>query len=219
MPTPLLTIVSGPPGTGKTTLAQRVAAEFSLPCFNKDGIKELLFDTLGWSDREWSKRLGSATYAVLWDIVERRLAARASFVVESNFHVSLHSERFNDLRGKYPFVPFQINCTADGDVLYERFKERAESGARHPGHTDVMNIDEFEETLRRGRHDPLAIGGDVYAVDMTDFTKIDYAALFAAVRAQLAQAGSRSPVAGGDRIHRLPATGDTIGLRSQCADG
>jgi len=189
---PLVIIVSGPPGTGKTTLARTVAEAFSLPFFNKDGIKELLFDSLGWSDREWSKRLGGATYVLLWDIVERMLVARASFVVESNFTTALHSEQFIALRDRHPFVPFQINCTADGDVLYERFKERAESGERHPGHTDVMSMDEFEEILRRGRHAPLVIGGDVHEVDMTDFAKIDYAALFATVRVQLEQTGGES---------------------------
>jgi predicted kinase len=182
MGTPFVVIVTGPPGTGKTTLAEKLAAEVRLPFFNKDGIKEILFDTLGWSDREWSKRLGHATYMVLYHIMERQLAAGASFIAESNFHVAFDTERFRALRARYAFAPFQINCVADGDVLYERFNARANSGERHPGHMDAMNLDEFEELLRRGRHDPLDIGGAVYEVDMTDYEKIDYGALFAAVR-------------------------------------
>jgi predicted kinase len=182
METPFVIIVSGPPGTGKTTLAEKISAEFRSPLFNKDGIKELLFDTLGWSDRKWSKRLGHATYVILFHIMERELAAGASFVVESNFHVAFDTERFRTLQAQYPFTPFQVNCTADGDVLYERFRERAESGERHPGHGDAMNLDEFEDILRRGRHDPLDIDGAVYEVDMTDYDAIDYDGLYGAIR-------------------------------------
>src|SRR5262249_42209328 len=79
---PFIVIVTGPPGTGKTTLAEKIGEVFQLPVFNKDGIKEILFDTLGWSDREWSKRLGHATYMILYHVMERELAARVSFVVE-----------------------------------------------------------------------------------------------------------------------------------------
>jgi len=57
MPKPLLIIISGPPGTGKTTLGKRMANELHLPFVNKDSIKELLFDHLGWHDRAWSRKL------------------------------------------------------------------------------------------------------------------------------------------------------------------
>jgi predicted kinase len=179
---PFVVIVTGPPGTGKTTLAEKIGEVFQLPVFNKDGIKEILFDTLGWSDREWSKRLGYATYMILYHVMERELAAGASFIVESNFHAAFDTERFRALHERHRFTAFQVNCVADGDVLYERFKERADSGERHPGHGDAMNLDEFEDILRRGRHDPLDIGGAVYEVDMTDYEKIDYDALYAAIR-------------------------------------
>lgn len=182
MAKPLIIIVTGPPGTGKTTLGRRVADEFHLPFINKDGIKELLFDTLGWSDREWSKRLGMATYAILYHILEAELKAGASLVVESNFHPTYDNEKFATLHERYDFNMVQVLCFADGDVLYERFKERSESGERHPGHVDEMNLEEFEEILRRGRHDPLDIGGEIYEIDMTDFDAIDHGGLFAAIR-------------------------------------
>ncbi|MEO7074366.1 MAG: AAA family ATPase [Ktedonobacterales bacterium] len=44
---PLVVIVSGPPASGKTTLARTVAQEVRLPFFYKDGLKETLFDALG----------------------------------------------------------------------------------------------------------------------------------------------------------------------------
>lgn len=181
----LIIIVTGPPGTGKTTLGRRVADEFRLPFINKDGIKELLFDTLGWTDREWSKRLGVATYAILYHVLEAELKAGASLVVESNFHPTYDDEKFTALRERHDFDTFQVECVADGDVLYERFKARSESGDRHPGHQDEMNLPEFEEILRRGRHDPLEIGGETFEIDMTDFDAIDCDGLFAAIRATM----------------------------------
>ncbi len=55
-----LIIILGPPGTGKTTLGKRIAKDLNLPFVHKDGIKELLFDKLGWSDRVWSRKVGIA---------------------------------------------------------------------------------------------------------------------------------------------------------------
>ena len=49
---PWVIIVSRPPCTGKTTLGQRIARELEFPFVNKDNIKELLFDRLGWKDDE-----------------------------------------------------------------------------------------------------------------------------------------------------------------------
>lgn len=47
-----LIIITGLPGTGKTTLGRKLAEEFRLPFISKDDIKEFLFDNLGWKDRE-----------------------------------------------------------------------------------------------------------------------------------------------------------------------
>lgn len=183
---PFVLIITGPPSSGKTTLGRRIADDLRLPFINKDGIKELLFDTLGWSDRAWSKRLGAATYAILFHVVEAQLRAGASLVVESNFHPTYDNEKFATLQKTYSFAALQVRCLADGDVLFARFKARAESGERHPGHVDDLNYDEFEEMLRRGRDDALAIEGEIYELDMTDFDAIDYEGLITAIRAALA---------------------------------
>ena len=182
-----MVIVTGLPCTGKTTLGRQIATEFRLPFINKDGVKELLFDSLGWSDRQWSKKLGYASYAILFYILEEQLAAGRSFVLESNFYGKQATDKFLELKNKYAFEALQVLCVTDGEVLWQRFKRRSESGERHPGHVDHLNYDEFSQTLRRGRLEPLEIGGSVIEVDTTDFTRIDYRQVFAAVEALLSR--------------------------------
>ena len=185
MSLPLLVIVSGPPCSGKTTLARWLAQELALPLITKDAIKELLFDNLGWSDRAWSNKLGRATYPLVYYFVESQLAAGRSFIVESNFEPQFATSVFAELKHKYPFEPFQVQCHADGALLVKRFKERSESGARHPGHVDPLIYDEVGRVLLKGKLASLDIGGTVVEVDTTDFEKIDYSGLLNKIRLHL----------------------------------
>ncbi len=83
---PLVIVVNGLPATGKTTLARRLATDLHLPLLAKDVIKETLFETLGWSDRAWSRRLGAATMALLYKLLEEQLRAGRPCIVECNFY-------------------------------------------------------------------------------------------------------------------------------------
>ena len=70
-----LMIILGSPASGKTTLARRLAAEFSVPCLCKDDIKEALFDVLGVADRAASKRLSDASFAAELRVARTQLEA------------------------------------------------------------------------------------------------------------------------------------------------
>jgi predicted kinase len=190
MAKPLLIIISGPPCSGKTALGRWLAHELTLPLFHRDGFKEVLFDSLGWRDLDWSQQLGGASYALLYYVTGLLLQAERSIIIESNFDPQFDTQGLRSLAAQHPFSPLQIRCMADGAVLFERFKQRVHSGTRHPGHLDDLNIPVYEPISREGpgqRNDFLDIGGERIDVETTDFAALDYQHIFALVRAAMAR--------------------------------
>jgi predicted kinase len=172
-----IVIVSGPPCTGKSTLAERLAGDLGLPFFSKDRIKEPLFDALGWSDRAWSRRLGAAALDILFMLAETELTAHRSFLLEGNFRPAQANAQFRRLMDKYRFDAFQVECYAETGVLLSRFRDRAASGLRHPGHGDYVVYPEVVDDLHNGAYGRLEAAGTFFLLDTTDFTRLDYARL------------------------------------------
>lgn len=172
-----IVIITGLPASGKTTIGKELARRMSIPFVSKDDIKELMFDGLGWKDREWSKKLGLISYDLLYYFTEALLKANRPFVIESNFKPEFDNSKFAALKETCVFDAVQILCKADGEVLFERFKKRSESGQRHPGHVDTDNYDEFKKSLLSGHCEPLSLSGNVIEVDTTVFDKVDLDAL------------------------------------------
>jgi predicted kinase len=173
----VLIIVAGPPCTGKTTLAEKIAAKFNLLLLYKDGIKEPLMDSLGAENREESRRIGIATYNVLYRLFDSVMRTGNSLVIESNFYAEHDSEKLNSLIREFGYTAVQVQCRTDGKVLFERYMERANSEDRHPGHFDLQ-YQNIEPALMKGYTEPLKIDGRLIDLDTTDFEKIDYERLY-----------------------------------------
>ena len=183
MPRPLLVIITGLPATGKTTLGRRIAAELKLPFVYKDGIKELLFNTLGWSDIEWSQRLGRASTELLYYFAEAEVKSGNSCVLESNFDAALATPRFLALKEMYEVSIVQIVCKSDPDVIWQRYQSRWDAGQKHPGH--VQHLDTRADSWihwPQGRAAALNLDGDVIELDTTQFDLAEYEALVGKIR-------------------------------------
>jgi predicted kinase len=161
---PLLVVITGPPATGKTTLARALADGLGLPLIAKDTVKETLFDALGTGDRPWSRRLGVATYTLLFTVAAEVLRARQPLVLEANLTRGTAEAEFAALP---PYRLLQIVCTAPDDVVLARYRERALGGERHSGHLDLQIEDEVAAALRERRHDALDLDGKRIYVDTT----------------------------------------------------
>lgn len=141
---------------------------------SKHTIKEVLFTTLGWSDRAWAKRLSSASFALLNNFIESHLAAQKSCIVEANFDTAFTTPAFQRFATRYPFLPIQVQCYADAAILNARFRQRVLADQRHLGHQDHEEADPHYDPPIPGRLAPLDIGGHVSDLDTSDFAVLDY---------------------------------------------
>jgi predicted kinase len=181
---PQLIVVTGHSSSGKTTLATALAHELRLPLLSKDTIKEALFDSLGWSDRAWSQRLGAAAITVLTRQLDAFLAVGQSCIIESIFRPDLDGPRLREICACCGFQPITITCSAPGPVLVDRVRARMAAGQRHPGHADTTWLGELEVLLRAGPLPPLDLGGPALIVDTADQAAPTAAMIAAWVRAQ-----------------------------------
>jgi predicted kinase len=172
----VLIVINGLPATGKTTLGRQIADRFGIPIFSKDDFKETIFDRLGWSDREWSKKVGSAAIGVQFIVAESCLRVGQSCIVENFFRrvtVDNFGETFTEMCSRHGFRMVQVLVKADGDEVCRRFERRARHGPRHPGHSDLETLGEIRPILQQGRNEPLDLPGELVEVDTTDFSAVD----------------------------------------------
>lgn len=167
-----LVVITGHPGSGKTTLAQKLAEQYGLLYVSKDALKERIFDGLGSSDKEWSLKVSGVAHRIMDDIVRQELRIGHSVIVESNFKPSPDSERFSAFISESGAACMQIMCTAGGDELFKRWNERIANGSRHEGHVEAISLNDIRRDLSRP-YEPLRLPGRLITIDTTDPAAID----------------------------------------------
>lgn len=150
-------VVSGPPASGKSTLAPVLAERLGLPLIAKDTIKEALLRTFPPDDVEASRRLGRAAVAILYAVAAE--ASRGA-VVESAFY---RSRAVHEL-GALPGSVVEVFCRCDPEVAARRYRERA--GTRLAGHFDAERTD--EELRHPEVAEPVAGGWPVIEVETNE---------------------------------------------------
>lgn len=148
----VVVVVSGLPGSGKTTLSRRLSDCLGWPLIAKDAIKEALGDALDVMDEEGSRQLGKAAYGVMYALAG---AVPGPVIVESNF-TAISRPAILDLGA--PAV-IEVFCRCPVELAVERYNSRV----RHPVHHSLRL--EPAELERRGTQEPVDFGGPVVVVD------------------------------------------------------
>ncbi|MEM7141667.1 MAG: AAA family ATPase [Actinomycetota bacterium] len=128
-----LIVVTGLPGSGKTTLARRLRDGMGWPLLEKDVIKEALFEAFGTGDLAHSQALGGAAHAVLSALAAEQPRA----IVEAFFRPGVAEDVL--LAMDRPLV--QVHCACPVEEAVRRYRVRIDDPARHPGHTPEHQSD------------------------------------------------------------------------------
>lgn len=127
LPPSTFVVVSGPPASGKTTLARAIAPPLGLPLIAKDTIKQALLDVLPVPDVETSRIVGTASVAALLAVA----AETGGAVLESVWHRSRALADLRRLSGNL----VEVFCRCDPQIAAQRYALR--TGTRAAGHFDA----------------------------------------------------------------------------------
>ncbi|MCY3957830.1 MAG: ATP-binding protein [Chloroflexi bacterium] len=135
---PLLVIVNGAPGSGKTTLSRRLADALRLPHLERDGLKETLADHLEVANLAQSNALTPAAVGVFYALAAELARAGVGMVLDQAYNRGLAEDQLRPLLASCRTVI--VHCVVPREVSVQRYMRRFERGARHAAHFDGERI-------------------------------------------------------------------------------
>jgi predicted kinase len=159
-------VVSGIPGSGKTTLAKQLAPVLGVPLVSKDVIQEALMDALGSGDMAWAMQLSRAAHVVMYNLVTD---LGPDVVLEANFHRGLAEPELHALG--CPLV--QVFCRCPVELAWSRYQQRRTDPARHAGHRPEHQDEAATRHWREAPPAPLALDAPLVDVDTSQHVDTD----------------------------------------------
>lgn len=163
-----LLLITGDIATGKSTFANILSKRYHTNMFFKDSIKEVLGDTIGFSNREENKKLSFASMELMFYIFSEFASLEKDLILESDFHKS-ELERLHKIAEDNGYDVLTIALFGDVEVLHERYLNRMANENRHPVHLSTT-IDKFEDFKKCSDYmRRIEIPGEVMRINATDF--------------------------------------------------
>ena len=119
---PLLIVVTGRPGAGKTTLAGALGRLACLPVLSRDAVKEGLVHTWGTPHRALPEEANLTATNTFFELLSQMLNRGVSVIAEAAFQHPIWAQRLAVLEHSADIRI--VVCTPPATVALERFLER-----------------------------------------------------------------------------------------------
>ena len=164
-----LLIITGDMAAGKSAFAQTLAERYQAAVFQKDKIKEILGDMLGFSSREENLKLSHAAIEIMEHIFETLAKTGESLILEANYHED-EQKRLCELAERYEYQVLTLLIQGDVDVLYQRYMHRIKEENRHPVHlSTTFHIQaDFNAAIMNARSELMS--GETIKANASDFS-------------------------------------------------
>ena len=138
---PALIIVCGRPGSGKTTLAHKLANEIRCPLFSRDELKEGYINTTETKHQNMAEEEIKSINNAFFNTLELLLESKITIVAEAAFQHKLWVPQYERLADKADIVIIQ--CVIQAALASKRYLERkGQDPLREYFHGDNWVMDE-----------------------------------------------------------------------------
>lgn len=138
-----LLLITGDIAAGKSTFAEILSKRYQVIALCKDSLKEVLGDTIGFSNRQENKKLSEATMGLMVFIFSEFVKLGDDLILEANFHEK-ELGKFHQIATENNYEILTLILRGDVEILHERYLNRMNYENRHPVHLSTT-IDIFED--------------------------------------------------------------------------
>jgi energy-coupling factor transporter ATP-binding protein EcfA2 len=137
-------IVTGRPGSGKTTLAKRLGQLLHMPVVSRDEIKEGYVNTFGVTHDQLPTDTNAIVSNLFFDLVSQYLVGNVSIVIEAAFQHKVWEPRIPVIAAIAD--PFIIVCSVDATIAAERHLKRGLNDSSREFYHGDKHVSHYKET-------------------------------------------------------------------------